>query len=237
MESQSLVAGVKNRPAFYNNDDDDKEYTIAITPILSTEEPDNSLSMGDKHIDTVPAMESDEVIKSSVEILVPIPSESEGTDIKEMDIIKAKPGKAEHEKERISSGSPTSYSDLSLTDYEAFFRDSEPDSRDFTMDVVEVIFDNPTREPRVHVPNVLPTHPTLHLDQDFILSSDSLFAYVVWIFLPFLTYPVAPQYLLSSGNEDTIFDLGISIYHSFMPGVITSSENFHEFMFLSKPHE
>nr|GFA33108.1 hypothetical protein [Tanacetum cinerariifolium] len=36
-----------NRPAFYNNgDDDDVDYTIAITPVLSTEEPDNSLSMG-----------------------------------------------------------------------------------------------------------------------------------------------------------------------------------------------
>ncbi|GKF09697.1 hypothetical protein Tco_0043921 [Tanacetum coccineum] len=73
----------------------------------------------------------------------------------------------------ISSGSPTSYIDLSLPDYEAFFCDSEPDSGDFTMDMVEDIFDNPTREPRVHVPNVLPTHPTLHLDSDFTLSSDS----------------------------------------------------------------
>ncbi|GKD68435.1 hypothetical protein Tco_1322525, partial [Tanacetum coccineum] len=34
--------------------------------------------MGDEHLDTVPATESDEVIKSSVEILVPIPSESKG---------------------------------------------------------------------------------------------------------------------------------------------------------------
>nr|GFA25499.1 hypothetical protein [Tanacetum cinerariifolium] len=52
-----------NRPAFYNNsDDDDVDYTIAITPVFSTEEPDNSLN---------------EVIKSSVEDLVPIPSESE----------------------------------------------------------------------------------------------------------------------------------------------------------------
>ncbi|GJZ63012.1 hypothetical protein Tco_0619433, partial [Tanacetum coccineum] len=72
------------------------------------------------------------------------------------------------------SGNPTSHSDLSLPDYEAFFCDSEPESGDFTMDVVEDIFDNPTREPRVHVPNVLPTHPTLHLDSDFPLSSDSL---------------------------------------------------------------
>nr|GEZ20465.1 hypothetical protein [Tanacetum cinerariifolium] len=34
--------------------------------------------MGDEHLDTIPAMGSDEVIKSSVENLVPIPSESEG---------------------------------------------------------------------------------------------------------------------------------------------------------------
>nr|GFB44894.1 hypothetical protein [Tanacetum cinerariifolium] len=33
--------------------------------------------MGDEHLDTIPAMKSDEVIKSSVEDLVPIPSESE----------------------------------------------------------------------------------------------------------------------------------------------------------------
>nr|GFC60652.1 hypothetical protein [Tanacetum cinerariifolium] len=47
-------------------------------PVLSTEEPDNSLSMGDEHLDTISAIESDEFIKSSVENLIPIPSESEG---------------------------------------------------------------------------------------------------------------------------------------------------------------
>ncbi|GJW73621.1 hypothetical protein Tco_0132991 [Tanacetum coccineum] len=50
----------------------------AITPDLSIGEPDNSLNMGDEHLDTIPATESDEVIKSSVENLVPIPSEFEG---------------------------------------------------------------------------------------------------------------------------------------------------------------
>ncbi|GKG09716.1 hypothetical protein Tco_0338462 [Tanacetum coccineum] len=50
----------------------------AITPDLPIEEPDNSLKMGDEHLDTIPATESDEVIKSSVENLVPIPSEFEG---------------------------------------------------------------------------------------------------------------------------------------------------------------
>nr|GEV96193.1 hypothetical protein [Tanacetum cinerariifolium] len=68
-----------NHPAFYNNgDDDDVDYTIAITTVLHSEEPDNSLSMEDKHLDTISETESDEVIKSSVEDLVPIPSESEG---------------------------------------------------------------------------------------------------------------------------------------------------------------
>nr|GEW34114.1 hypothetical protein [Tanacetum cinerariifolium] len=70
-----------NRPAFYDDeddDDDDVDYTIAITPVLSIGEPDNTLSMGDEHLDTILAAESDEVIKSSVEDLIPIPSESEG---------------------------------------------------------------------------------------------------------------------------------------------------------------
>nr|GFA25303.1 hypothetical protein [Tanacetum cinerariifolium] len=68
-----------NRPAFYDDDDDDDvDYTIAITPVLSTEETDNSLSMRDEHLDTISATESDKVIKSSVEDLVSIPSESEG---------------------------------------------------------------------------------------------------------------------------------------------------------------
>nr|GEV69874.1 hypothetical protein [Tanacetum cinerariifolium] len=67
-----------NRPAVYDDDDDDVDYTIAITPVLSTEEPDNSLSMGDEHLDTISETESDEVIKSSVEDLVPIPSKFKG---------------------------------------------------------------------------------------------------------------------------------------------------------------
>ncbi|GJV96826.1 hypothetical protein Tco_1548403 [Tanacetum coccineum] len=58
---------------------DDDEYTIiyrsskAITPDLPTVEPDNSLSMRDEHLNTIP-----ETKKSSVENLVPIPSESKG---------------------------------------------------------------------------------------------------------------------------------------------------------------
>nr|GFC71452.1 hypothetical protein [Tanacetum cinerariifolium] len=53
--------------------DDDDDYDFAITPVLSTEETNNSLSMGDEHLDTIPATKSNEVIKFSVEDLVPIP--------------------------------------------------------------------------------------------------------------------------------------------------------------------
>nr|GEU65657.1 reverse transcriptase domain-containing protein [Tanacetum cinerariifolium] len=54
--------------------DDDDDYNFAITP----NEPVDSLIMGDEHLNTILATESDEFIKSSVENLVPNPSESEG---------------------------------------------------------------------------------------------------------------------------------------------------------------
>nr|GEW47111.1 putative reverse transcriptase domain-containing protein [Tanacetum cinerariifolium] len=66
---------------FFCFDDDEEDFTFSITPdepVLSTEEPDNSLSMGDEHLDTIPATESDEFIKSNVENLITILSESEG---------------------------------------------------------------------------------------------------------------------------------------------------------------
>nr|GFC78156.1 hypothetical protein [Tanacetum cinerariifolium] len=74
-EEQAANAGYWKIPACCDDDDD---YNSAITPVLSTEETKNSLSMGDEHLDTIPATESDEVIKSSVEDLVPILSEFEG---------------------------------------------------------------------------------------------------------------------------------------------------------------
>ncbi|GKC61332.1 hypothetical protein Tco_1088930 [Tanacetum coccineum] len=79
--------------------------SVAITPDLPTLEPEDSLIMGNEDLSTIPEKESDEFIKSSVEDHVPIPSESkdtsESTDIKEMDIIKAKTEKTGHEKERV----------------------------------------------------------------------------------------------------------------------------------------
>ncbi|GKG23802.1 hypothetical protein Tco_0391838, partial [Tanacetum coccineum] len=72
--------------SFCYNDDDDydyKESTIPLNEIDSqippTLEPEDSLIMGNKELSTIPEKESNEVIKSSVEDLVPIPSESEDT--------------------------------------------------------------------------------------------------------------------------------------------------------------
>nr|GFA44772.1 hypothetical protein [Tanacetum cinerariifolium] len=73
-EEQAASARYWNIPACCDDDDD---YDSAITPVLSTEETDNSLCMGDEHLDTILATESDELIKSSVKDLVLIPSESE----------------------------------------------------------------------------------------------------------------------------------------------------------------
>nr|GEW28225.1 hypothetical protein [Tanacetum cinerariifolium] len=75
----NLITYPSKRFNFFCYDDvDDEDYTNAVTPSLSTEEPDNYLSMGDEHHDAIPTTKSDEFIKSSVENLILIPSESEG---------------------------------------------------------------------------------------------------------------------------------------------------------------
>ncbi|GJW83259.1 hypothetical protein Tco_0156404 [Tanacetum coccineum] len=81
--------------SFCYDDDDDYDYeestiplneivsqipsSIAITPVLSTFKPEDSLIMGDEHLSTILEKESDKVIKSSVKDLVPILSESKDT--------------------------------------------------------------------------------------------------------------------------------------------------------------
>ncbi|GKB12454.1 hypothetical protein Tco_0846377, partial [Tanacetum coccineum] len=57
--------------------------SIAITPVLPIEEPEDSLIMEDEDINTIPEKESDEENESSVENLVHIPSESEATSANE----------------------------------------------------------------------------------------------------------------------------------------------------------
>ncbi|GJU54104.1 hypothetical protein Tco_1227818 [Tanacetum coccineum] len=180
--------------------------------------------------------------------------------------------------EEISSGSPTTRSDLSLPDYKAFYIDndhfkekssgsttthtdfSQYDS--FIFDLSNDQFPPADRSDLYHeeftdelthimsLPNLECFKFKIEPDPGDLTSIDlgirknvsttnvnvpleddqsSLFAYVVWIFLAFLTYPVVPPYLLSTRNEDTIFDPGISIYHSFMLDVSHRSGTFMKF--------
>nr|GEY68340.1 hypothetical protein [Tanacetum cinerariifolium] len=268
-----------NRPAFY--DDDDDEYSIqvsekspiAIAPVLQTEEPDNSLSMGHEHLDTILETELDEVIKSSVEDLVPIPyvemitlsgehldtiletkldevikssiedlvpipSESEGIldnieddSFEDIDYVEAShldsqlvsleevkdeilrvkllnihllidkieslnnnptpdcmlksPSSSflsysdnslpefetfSDHTEETSNGSTITHADNSLPEYDSFLFEIEADQGELSSIAMEAILG----EPRVYVPNVLPTYPTLYQDLDFSSSDDSL---------------------------------------------------------------
>nr|GFC04567.1 hypothetical protein [Tanacetum cinerariifolium] len=81
-EEQAAKAQNRKLPVCYDDDDDEeesnylKDNNISELPPCSEitpSEPIDSLSTGDEHLDTIPAIESDEVIKSSVEDLVPIP--------------------------------------------------------------------------------------------------------------------------------------------------------------------
>ncbi|GJY88221.1 hypothetical protein Tco_0502849 [Tanacetum coccineum] len=336
-------------PICYDDDEDD---TIAVTPVLLTKDPVDSLIMEDDHIDTIPATESDEVIKSSVENLVQIlsedidyvdasPPDSELVSLEVVENVTPEDGEIEddilHENlskinlliakieamnsnlppssdfvtkspstfpnffleetntfdnslpesetfcfdlEENSSGSTTTRSDYFLPDYEAFYLDddhleekssgnttthadfsqydlfifdlsinpfppadrsdfyheeladelahiisppeydcfyfkSEPDPGELTSIVDSGIHENVLSMTNVNLP--------------FEDDQSPLLACVVWIFLFFLTYPVTPPYLLSCGNENTIFEPDISVYHSFMPSVSHRSETFMKF--------
>nr|GEY06413.1 hypothetical protein [Tanacetum cinerariifolium] len=74
-------------PVCYDDDDDEESsnsledniiFELPPYSAVTPSEPVDSLSMGDEHLNTIPAMESDEFIKSCVENLSPNPSESEG---------------------------------------------------------------------------------------------------------------------------------------------------------------
>nr|GEX01754.1 hypothetical protein [Tanacetum cinerariifolium] len=181
-----------------------------------------------EHLDTIPKTESDEVIKSSIEDLVLILIIKNQSFIAKIEALNANPTPSFDfvlkspssfpnsflEKtdtsdnslpeskifcfdiEEKNSGSTTIHADIFLSDFDHFHFKIEPNPGKLTS-----IVDSEIRE------NVLSaTNVNLSPEDD----QPPLFAYVVWIFLPFLAYPIAPSYLLSSGNEDTIFDPGIS---------------------------
>ncbi|GKA88171.1 hypothetical protein Tco_0809935 [Tanacetum coccineum] len=104
---------------------------------------------------------------------------------------------------------------ISPPEYDCFYFKSEPDPGELTSIVDSGIRGNISSTTNVNLP--------------FEDDQSPLLAYVVWIFLAFIMYLVTPPYLLSCGNEDTIFDTGISVYHCFMPGVSHRSGTFMKF--------
>nr|GEW89085.1 hypothetical protein [Tanacetum cinerariifolium] len=114
--------------------DDDDDYNSAITP----NEPVDSLSRGDEHLDTISAMESDEFIKSYVENLVSNPSESEGENGCDV------------------PASFTTFSDILFNaDYEFDFVD---DQSLYDEDLSEKIFSNPLFEEEINSMKIDPHH-------------------------------------------------------------------------------
>nr|GEX84128.1 reverse transcriptase domain-containing protein [Tanacetum cinerariifolium] len=116
-----------------------------------------------------------------------------------------------------NSGSTTIHADISLPDLESFNFDFKPDPGELTSIVDSGIFENDPSTTNVNLPPEEDHSP--------------LFAYVVWIFISFLTYPVVTLHLFSFGNEDTIFDPGIAIYHfpSLLPDVSHQCKTFMKF--------
>nr|GEW33862.1 hypothetical protein [Tanacetum cinerariifolium] len=122
--------------------DDDDDYNSAIT----LNELVDSLSMGDEHLNTIPETESNEFIKSSVENLVPNPSESEG------------------ENECDVPASFTTFSNI------LFYADYEFDSVDdqSCSDEPEKIFSNPLFEEEI-IPMKIDQHH-FNVESDLIKS-------------------------------------------------------------------
>nr|GFB10147.1 hypothetical protein [Tanacetum cinerariifolium] len=208
--------------------------------------------MGDEHLDTIPATESDELIKSSVEDLVPVPSEfeeiSSGSTTTHFDIslpdYEAFYFDDDHIEE-ISSGSTTTHSYVSLPEYDSFIFDLSNDQcpptdrsdfthKEFADELAHII--SPPKYDCFYFRNLPDPGELISILNSGIrenLSStirvnlpieddhSPFLAYVVWIFLVYLTYLVIPPYLHSFRNEDTIFDPGITInrVYLFKPGL------------------
>nr|GEY37724.1 hypothetical protein [Tanacetum cinerariifolium] len=132
----------------------------------------------------------------------------------------------------INSGSTTTHFDISLSEYDSFIFDFAHE--EFADELAHIIslpeydcfyfWNLPDPGELMSVLNsgirenlLSTTSVNLPIEDDH----SPLLAYVVWIFLAYLTYPVIPPYLYPFGNEDTIFDPGITInrVYSFKPSL------------------
>nr|GFC79928.1 hypothetical protein [Tanacetum cinerariifolium] len=103
---------------------------------------------------------------------------------------------------KISSGSTTTHLEISLSEYDSFIFNFA--NVEFVDELAHIISPSEIRENLSSITSV-----NLLIEDDH----SPLLAYVVWIFVAYLTYPVIPPYLHPFGNEDTIFDPNITINH------------------------
>ncbi|GJX20993.1 hypothetical protein Tco_0223670 [Tanacetum coccineum] len=170
--------------------------SIAITPVLPTMEPEDSLIIGNEHLSTIPENESDEFIKSSVEVLVPIPSESEDTLGSDSDL------------PSCDDFSPINiYEEKFMTFSNHLFNSNY----DFTSSDDESLFDEDVPEDNVKIYS----NPLFEFDDEYISSDvNPLFDEVLEDIESkdsYVSNPDEPALLvtpLSNFNEDECFDPG-----------------------------
>nr|GEV92988.1 hypothetical protein [Tanacetum cinerariifolium] len=235
---------------YYDDDDDEESSTplrdiiifelppcIAITPVLSIEEPVDSLIMEDEHLDTIPATKSDEVIKYSVEDLVSIPSESQGIpdnmcdvpfhdNSSPLDILKD-----QFEDFSDSNDDSTLSDDDSFEDID-YVEPSPPDSEPVSLEEVkdeilhvkllnvslliskiESLNDNPTSDRVLKSPSLFPI-PVEDSDSFFEKSNTSL-SYLDNSLPEFKTFSDHTEET-SSGSTTTYADNSLPEYDSFL---------------------
>ncbi|GKE16901.1 hypothetical protein Tco_1424478 [Tanacetum coccineum] len=200
--------------SFCYDDDDDYDYeersiplrdiisklppSIAITPVLPTLEPEDSLIMGNEELSTIPEKESDEFIKSSVEDLVPIPSESEDTSESDSDC----------DLPSCDDFSPINvYEEKSVTFSNPLFDSND----DFTSSDDESLSDEDVPEDNVKIYS----NPLFEFDDEYISSDvNPLFDEVLEnieskdSYVSNLDEPALLVTPLSDANEDECFDPG-----------------------------
>ncbi|GJZ82073.1 hypothetical protein Tco_0647067 [Tanacetum coccineum] len=175
--------------------------SIAITPILPTLEPENSLIMGDEDLSTIPEKESNEVIKSSVEDFVPIPSESEDTSGSDIDDYYDSEGDIIYLESLLIKDTIPNLPPEVFLDRDPRSLKDEPDN-DELKSMVKVF------DPEIHEKIISLTYVRLPFEDRHYFP----LTFAIRIFLPYLTYSKDSSLLLSSRSEDTIFDLDISIF-------------------------
>ncbi|GJV52130.1 hypothetical protein Tco_1447871 [Tanacetum coccineum] len=151
--------------------------------------------------------------------------------------------------------------DNSLTESEIFCFDLEENSSgntttrsDYSLSVMMLSIDDDLTEEKSRWPGVTLFHEEFADEIAHILSppeydcfylrvspiwddQSPLLAYVVWILLPVLTYPVDPPYLLSTEWKIPFLTPGISFIISFYAECIHRSGILDEIQCLSKPLE